>query len=169
MVCVWCAVPIREAAFNHDGGAWVVMWEDWHSAKGMRTSWTIRQRVDGELETVACGRWTKERGVYDVSGERAEDRKLIDVAFAQFERATVHPPMAFNGCCTGVVRSKNGKLSGKWCRACKARRANNRRVRQEVIARVKRLFDFTIYNRDEPVPHLPDGTYRGRRKVERTK
>lgn len=160
-------MPITEARFTFAGQPWIVLFESYYRSppaerkrqeSDFRITWTVRKIVNGAQQMCVSGQWSEERGAYSI--DRMHEREpdgLIDAALSRYNKAKPYEPPQFAGCCNREPP----------CSRCRAVKANNRKVRAEIIARVSRLFDTSILTADEPIPHVPDGCYKGKRRERR--
>lgn len=149
-------MPISESHFAYADRRWLAQFESYDGGK--RITWAVRPvQGDERGELAVSGHWTAKRGAYSVAwSEEHETDGLIDAALSRYPRAIKldKSVQSFTGCCSGRPR----------CARCRAVKLNNKRVRAQIEARVRRLFDTSILTGDEPLPHVYDGSLKGKRR-----
>jgi hypothetical protein len=159
-------MAISVTHFSHANQSWVVMFESYYinPANGRkrneadaRITWTIRKIVPGGHQMCVSGHWSAAKGAYSIDRMKEhEPAGLIEAGLSKYARAHVidYNQMTFSGCCRG----------GPPCADCRAVKLNNKRVRAQIEARVRRLFDASTLTGDEPLPHVYAGSVKGARR-----
>jgi hypothetical protein len=159
-------MAISVTHFSHANQSWVVMFESYYinPANGRkrteadaRITWTIRKIVPGGHQMCVSGHWSAAKGAYSIDRMKEhEPAGLIQAGLSKYDRARLVDPKEklFRGCCNGSPP----------CAKCRGVRLTNKAVRAQIEARVRRLFDTSILTGDEPLPHVYDGSLKGKRR-----